>query len=174
VDDDGFREFATARLGTLSRVAYLLTGDHHAAEDLLGNALVIVAARWRRIAEAADPMAYVRKVLYHELVSTWRRSRYQRAEYSTDQLPERRGPADEADDAVRRIVLERALAKLTPRQRAVIVLRFYEDLSEADAAEALGCSVGTVKSQTHHALGRLRALAPELADLVHPTLEVTR
>jgi RNA polymerase sigma-70 factor (sigma-E family) len=174
VDDDGFREFATARLGTLSRVAYLLTGDHHAAEDLLGNTLVIVAARWRRVAEVADPVAYVRKVLYHELVSTWRRSRYLRAEYSTDQVPERRAPADEADTAVRRIVLENALAKLTPRQRAVIVLRFYEDLSEADTAEVLGCSVGTVKSQTHYALGRLRAVAPELADLVHPALEVTR
>jgi RNA polymerase sigma factor (sigma-70 family) len=73
-------------------------------------------------------------------------------------------------DVVRRVVLERALAKLTPRQRAVIVARFYEDLTEVDAAAALGCSVGTIKSQTHHALGRLRELAPELADLVHHSL----
>lgn len=162
----------TGRLGALSRVAYLLTGDHDAAEDLLQNALVVVASQWHRVAAATEPMAYVRRMLYHELVSTWRRNRYLRAEYSTDQLPDNGGDRDEASDTVRRVVLEQALGKLTSRQRAVIVLRFYEDLSEVDTAEALGCSVGTVKSQTHHALSRLRALAPELADLVHHDSEV--
>jgi RNA polymerase sigma-70 factor (sigma-E family) len=172
VADDEFREFVVARLGALSRVAYLLAGGHDAAEELLQNALVVVASRWHRVAAANDPMAYVRRVLYHEHVSAWRRNRHLRAEYATDQVPERRGARDEADDAVRRVVLEQALARLTPRQRAVIVLRFYEDLSEADAATVLGCSLGTVKSQTHHALGRLRALAPELADLVRQDSEV--
>ena len=166
MDDDGFTEFATARLGALSRIAYLLTGDHHAAEDLLQNALVNVASRWSRVATAQDPMAYVRKVLYHELVSSWRRSRHLRSELTTDQPPEERGPRDEAADTVRRLVIEQALAKLPPRQRAVIVLRYFEDLSEADAAAVLGCSVGTVKSQAHHALARLREMAPELSDLV--------
>jgi len=165
VDDNGFTEFATARLGALSRIAYLLTGDHHAAEDLLQSALVIVASRWGRVAAADDPMAYVRKVLYHELVSMWRRSRHLRSELTTDHPPERRVPRDEAADTVRRLVIEQALAKLPPRQRAVIVLRYFEDLSEVDAAAVRGCSVGTVKSQAHHALANLRELAPELSEL---------
>jgi RNA polymerase sigma factor (sigma-70 family) len=79
--------------------------------------------------------------------------------------PEPPALADVADATVRRLVLRQALARLTPRQRAVIVLRYFEDLSEVDTAEILGCSPGTVKSQTHHALGRLRALAPELVGL---------
>jgi RNA polymerase sigma-70 factor (sigma-E family) len=166
VEDDGFEEFATARLNVLSRVAYLLTCDHHAAEELLQNALVVVAAQWKRVAAAADPLAYARRLLYHEHVSGWRRARYRRAEYSTDQLPDRLAVRDEASDTVRRVVMRQALGRLTSRQRAVIVLRFYEDLSEAEAADALGCSVGTIKSQTHYALGRLRVLAPELAELL--------
>lgn len=163
--DDGFREFATARLGALSRTAYLLTGDHFAAEDLLQDTLVIVARRWSRVAASDNPMAYVRRILYHELVSSWRRNRYRRAEVTSDAVPERPEIRDETTTVDRRILLRRALARLTPRQRAVIVLRFYEDLSEADAAVALGCSVGTVKSQTNYALRRLRETAPELADL---------
>jgi RNA polymerase sigma-70 factor (sigma-E family) len=162
--DEGFREFATARLGALSQLAYLLTGDHHAAEDLLQDALVVVARRWRRVSEADNPMAYVRQILYHEFISAWRRDRYRRAELSSERLPEQPG-GDESTTVDRRLVLHRALRRLTPRQRAVIVLRFYEDLSEADAAAALHCSVGTVKSQTNYALRRLREGAPELADL---------
>lgn len=173
MEDDGFDAFATARLPALSRVAYLLTGDHHAAEELLQNALVLVAARWKRVAAADDPLAYARRVLYNEHVSGWRRDRHRRAEYSTDQLPERVAGRDEASDTVRRVVMRDALGRLTPRQRAVIVLRFYEDLSEAEAAEVLGCSVGTIKSQTHHSLGRLRVLAPELAELMLNDTEVT-
>ena len=73
---------------------------------------------------------------------------------------------DRTDAVVRRVIVGRALAQLAPRQRAVLVLRFYEDLSEAETAEMLGCAIGTVKSQTHHALARLRELAPELADLL--------
>jgi RNA polymerase sigma-70 factor (sigma-E family) len=172
VDDDGFRDFVIARLAALSRVAFLLTGDHYAAEDLLQVVLIKVAAKWNHVAATLDPEAYVRRILYNEHVSTWRRSRHLRAEYSVGEMPEPRAGRDEANDAVRRILLERALRKLTRRQRAVIVLRYFEELSEADAADALGCSVGTVKSQTHHALGRLRALAPELAALVNDAEEV--
>jgi RNA polymerase sigma-70 factor (sigma-E family) len=166
-----FREFAAARLGSLSRIAYLLTGDHHKAEDLVQDTLVIVTARWSRVAAADDPMAYVRRILYHEHIARWRRSRHLRLEYG-DQLPEPTGARDEANDTVQRLVLQRALARLTPRQRAVIVLRFFEDLSEADTAATMRCSVGTVKSQANHALHRLRALAPELADLVREKAEV--
>lgn len=170
-DDEGFRDFVRARLAGLSRIAYLLTGDHHAAEDLVQGALVKVAARWARVSATDNPDAYVRKVLYHEHVSAWRRRRHV-LEQSTAQPPERPGLRDEADDAIRRLLLQRALAKLTRRQRAVIVLRFFEDMSEADAAAVLGVSTGTVKSQTHHALGRLRALAPELAGLINDLPEV--
>jgi RNA polymerase sigma-70 factor (sigma-E family) len=169
--DGGFREFATARLGALSRTAYLLTGDHHAAEDLLQDTLMRVATRWDRVAASDNPMAYVRRILYHELVTSWRRNRYRRVEVVSDQVPDRAETSDPTTTVDRRILLRRALQRLTPRQRAVIVLRFYEDLTEADAAAALGCSVGTVKSQTNYALRRLRETAPELADLHN--LEVT-
>jgi RNA polymerase sigma-70 factor (sigma-E family) len=174
-DEAGFREFVAARLSRMSGVAYLLTGDHHTAQDLVQTALVKLARHWRRVSTAGAPDAYVRRVLYHEHVSAWRRRRRaELATLATAALPERAGPRDEAADAVRRLMLREALARLTPRQRAVIVLRFYEDMSESDTAEALDCSVGTVKSQTHHALHRLRVLAPELADLVRESQEVNR
>jgi RNA polymerase sigma-70 factor (sigma-E family) len=171
VDDyEGFREFVEARLPRLSRAAYLLAGGHHQAEDLLQSTLIKVAGRWSRIAAIGDPEAYIRKILYHEHVRSWRRRRY--LEHPTGTLPEIRSAADEADRAVQRLVLQQALARLTPHQRAVIVLRYFEDQSEAATAEAMGCSIGTVKSQTSHALKRLRALAPELADLLPEPTEV--
>ncbi len=158
--DDDFSEFAASRLGRLSRIAFLLTGDHHGAEDLVQSTLEKVAEHWKRVSRMGSPDAYARRILYNEHVSVWRRTRL---ETSTDTPPE---PAagDEAEAVVRRLMLRRALAKLTPRQRAVLVLRFYEDLSVTDAAHALGCSEGTVKSQTSLALTRLRQLAPELGD----------
>ncbi|HEY7225292.1 MAG TPA: SigE family RNA polymerase sigma factor [Micromonosporaceae bacterium] len=171
--DEGFRDFAMQRLGNLSQLAYLLTGDHHAAEDLLQDALVVVARRWKQVAKADNPVAYVRQILYHEFVSSWRRNRWRRSEITSDQLPEPSPHADEAGVVDRRIVMKRALRRLTPRQRAVVVLRFYEDLSEADAAAVLGCSVGTVKSQTAYALRRLREGSPELADLAPRTFLLT-
>jgi RNA polymerase sigma-70 factor (sigma-E family) len=170
MQDDGFREFVNARLTWLSRLAYLLTGDHHAAEDLLQSVLVKVGTRWRRVAAADDQDAYVRKILYNEQISRWRR-RSRTPEVLLAEPLEAPGQRDEADDAVRRMVLRRALGRLTDRQRAVIVLRIFEDLSEVAAAEVLNCSVGTVKSQLHHALGRLRVIAPELADLIEEPRE---
>jgi RNA polymerase sigma-70 factor (sigma-E family) len=170
MDDDGFRQFLLARLPRLSRVAYLLTGDHHAAEELLQSALVKVGTHWRRVAIADDPDAYLRKILYNERVSIWRRRA--RLEQPVADPPDAAAAGDLADETVRRVLLRDALARLTPKQRAVIVLRYYEDFSEADTAEVLGCSVGTVKSQTNHALRRLRALAPELVELIEPPTEV--
>jgi RNA polymerase sigma-70 factor (sigma-E family) len=165
VDDEAsFREFVSSRIGRLSRVAFLLTGEHHAAEDLVQVTLIKVARHWRRVTRGGNPDAYVRRALYHEHVSSWRSRRHR--EVLAADPPERQAGRSESVDAVRRIVLRDALARLAPGQRAVIVLRYFEDLSEADTADALGCTVGSVKSQAHHALARLRAVAPELAELI--------
>src|SRR5262245_16893473 len=161
--EDSFREFVHARGATLARAAYLLTADRHLAEDLMPSALRKTARRWRQIDEGRRE-AYVRTVLYHEAVSWWRRGRSR--EIVTEQVGvDREDPAG-ADRTELRLVLRDALARLTPRQRAVLVLRYYEDLTEAQTAVVLGVSIGTVKSQTRHALSRLRMLAPELAELV--------
>src|SRR2546421_1907204 len=141
----GFTEFVAARSAALSRLAYLLTGDHGAAEDLLQDALTKAATRWRRI---DLPEAFIRRAMYHQAVSGWRRRRRIREQPVAEPFEDPAGRPDSSDEAVRRIVLERALARLTPRQRAVLVLRFYEDRPAVEAAEMLGCSVGTVKSQT--------------------------
>jgi RNA polymerase sigma-70 factor (sigma-E family) len=161
---EGFREFVAARGQALTRAAYLLTGDQHLAEDLLQNVLSRIAGRWERLQAKGSPEAYIRTSLYREYVSWLRRK--PNSEIPTDVLPEPASSTDFADLTTLRLSLEHALGKLTRRQRAVIVLRFYEDLSEADTARILGCSVGTIKSQTHRALARLRAVAPELATLV--------
>jgi RNA polymerase sigma-70 factor (sigma-E family) len=155
-----FDEFVRSRAGSLGRLAYLLTGDRHHAEDLLQTALARAAGHWERL---EDPEAYVRRVLYTQAVSRWRGLRRRPAERTGAPVPERAAPVE---DVELRLVLERALDRLTPRQRAVLVLRFYEDQSESATAAVLGCSVGTVKSQTRHALDRLRVLSPELADLM--------
>jgi RNA polymerase sigma-70 factor (sigma-E family) len=165
---DGFREFVLARRSALSRTAYLLTGDHAVAEDLLQAALVRTAEHWHRIV-GGDPEAYLRRVMVNERTSRWRRRRYAvEVPTSTDSLAalantaSGTNTADTADAVVRRTALAAALAQLPPRQRAVIVLRFFDDLSEAQTAEVLGCAIGTVKSQAHVALARLRSLAPIL------------
>ncbi|RSN14425.1 SigE family RNA polymerase sigma factor [Nonomuraea sp. WAC 01424] len=156
---DGFREFVVARQQVLMRTAYLLVGDPHQAEDLLQSVLVKVVAHWPKLARDGNPEAYTRRALVNQYIS-WRR-RPSRELPSADP-PEHGISYDEA--ALDRIVLRQALGKLTRKQRAVIVLRFWEDLTEAQTADALGCAVGTVKSQTHHALARLRELAPDLMD----------
>jgi RNA polymerase sigma-70 factor (sigma-E family) len=160
---DDFDAYVRGRSAALARTAYLLTGDLHHAEDLLQDTLARVADRWPTLARRGDPEPYVRKVMYHRAVDTWRRRRV-RPEQLTDVTdhPELCAPGDDAETVVRRVVLRNALAQLTPRQRCVLVLRFYEDRTEVQTAEIMGCSVNTVKSQTRHALGRLRELAPEL------------
>ncbi|GAA3800749.1 SigE family RNA polymerase sigma factor [Sphaerisporangium flaviroseum] len=162
-----FREFVAARGQALMGTAYLLTGGRHQAEDLLQTVLTRLVTRWHGIQADGNPEGYVRTALYREFVS-WRRVARNR-EIPRADMPDIAGHENHEDTAVQRVVLEHALRRLTPRQRAVLVLRFYEDHSEADTARILGCSVGTVKSQTHHALRRMRTLAPELADLLSET-----
>ncbi|HET7736517.1 MAG TPA: SigE family RNA polymerase sigma factor [Nocardioidaceae bacterium] len=144
---DDFEEFVATRRDALLRTAYLLTGNHHDAEDLVQSALIKVVPRWSRIKGRPEP--YVRRVLARESVNRWRGRRWR--EVTTDRLPE---PMQ--GDSTEHIGLLEDLRKLSPRQRAVIVLRYFDDLTEADTAAALGISVGTVKSHARDALARLR------------------
>jgi RNA polymerase sigma-70 factor (sigma-E family) len=156
---EDFEAFVAARYAALLRTAYLLTGHHQDAEDLLQQTLVKAVAAWKRI--DGDPEPYVRTILVRQNVSRWRRRRWR--ELSADVLPEGQVAAEDVEN---RVALHRALGVLAPRQRAVIVLRYYEDLSEAETAQALGIAVGTVKSQARDALRRLRETSPHLTDLL--------
>jgi RNA polymerase sigma-70 factor (sigma-E family) len=158
-----FTEFARNRTQALLRSAYLLTGDQHLAEDLVQASLARTYLAWRRLDDPANAEAYTRKVMYHLQISSWRRHKLR--ESITADLPEpRRADPDPSDTADVRITLRAALVKLPPRQRAVLVLRFFEDRTEAEAAVLLDVTIGTVKSQAAKGLARLRAIAPELAD----------
>ena len=158
----GFSEFVRARERGLLRTAYLLTADAQLAEDLLQSALAKTARHWPKV-RSGNPEGYVRRAMYTESVSWWRHRNGVR-EVPIDDLGARRSVAA-AEDLDLRFACLSALRRLSPRQRAVLVLRFYEDLSQTQIAEILGCSVGTVKSQTHDALARLRTVAPELGGL---------
>jgi RNA polymerase sigma-70 factor (sigma-E family) len=162
VAQDSFRDYVAARLVGLSRAAFLLTGDRHLAEDLVQQALIQVASRWEKISAGGDPDPYVRRVLYTQHVSWWRRRRLVDRPHAD---PPDVVVADRASDTDTELTVRQALRRLTPKQRAVLVLRYFEDLTEAQTAEVLGLSVGTVKSNTRDALARLRAVAPELEDL---------
>ena len=153
------REFVSARGAALSRAAYLLTGDHQAAEDLVQDTYVVLVRRWQK-SGSLDPEAYVRRILYSRFVDGWRRRRLLELPWASP--PDAAG-GDEAGTATDRLTLQDALVRLTPKQRAVLVLRFYEDLTEQQAAAALGVSPNTVKSQTRVALQRLRELVPDAA-----------
>ncbi len=146
-----FEEYVATRGRALWKSAWLLTGDAQRAEDLVQTALVKCWRRWDKIAADGSVDGYVRRALVTTFTD-WRRRRWT-GEVPTAELPE--GWSADADLAVRRDVLA-ALALLPRGQRAVIVLRFYDDLTEAQTAEALGVSVGTVKSQTARALKTLR------------------
>jgi RNA polymerase sigma-70 factor (sigma-E family) len=150
-DPEGFEEFVAMRSGRLLRTAYLLTHDWARAEDLLQTALAHAWLAWRRIHTHPEP--YVRKIIVNTYASWWRRR--WTAEDPTDRLPD--VPVGDSHAAVdERDALWRALRRLPKRQRAVIVLRYFEDLTEAETAEILGCAVGTVKSQASKALAKLR------------------
>ncbi|GAA2378600.1 SigE family RNA polymerase sigma factor [Nonomuraea africana] len=155
-----FRDFVIDRSGALFRTAYLLTGDRHAAEDLVQSALAKTAAKWRGLRDPAAIEGYVRRVMYHEQVSWWRR-RSRVTEVSAAWLPDQVGDGH-AEAADLRLVMRAALARLTPRQRAVLVLRYFEDLSETEIAGLLGIGVGSVRSQIYRSLERLKKAAPEL------------
>ena len=160
-DEQSFTAWAAARQHALLRSAYLLTLDNGRAEDLVQEALVKVASRWGRLRDQ-QPEAYARQVIYRDNVSWWRRHRRERL---TDAPPER-SVTGAGQLAESRLMLRAALARLTEGQRAVLVMRYFDDLSEAETARLLGVAVGTVKSQTHAALRRLRECAPELALLL--------
>ncbi|MDP4510796.1 SigE family RNA polymerase sigma factor [Nonomuraea turcica] len=165
-DEQRFREFVAARSPALMRLGFLLTGgDQHAAEDLVQSALAKLATKWRRV-EA--PEAYAKQIMYRQQISRWR-AVGRRGEVVQASLPES-ADRDLNHQSELRMVLRSALARLTVRQRAVLVLRYFEDLPEKDIARTLGCSVGTVRSTAHRSLARLRQIAPELAQ----ELEVAR
>ena len=150
--DEAFGLFVAARSRHLLQTAYLLTGDRHRAEDLLQTALTRAYLRWDRIA-SDDPEGYVRRILANAQIDWWRR-RSSREE-PRDTLPETAEADRSAEVEVRDAVLT-ALAELPRRQRAVVVLRYFEDLSEAEIAQTLGCSPGTVKSAASRAMAKLR------------------
>jgi len=154
VDLEGsFTEYVVARRAALVRTAYLLCGDAHLAEDLVQGALIKAVAHWRKIGDNPEP--WLRRVMVNDHISGWRKHRGR--ERLTDTMPER------AAQAVQELGLAEALRLLPPRQRAVIVLRYYEDLTERETAVALSVSIGTVKSQHADAVRRLRELVPTLA-----------
>jgi RNA polymerase sigma-70 factor (sigma-E family) len=154
-----FESWARARTPALLRSAYLLTGSQHNAQDLVQSTFERIAVAWHRI---DTPDAYARQVMYR--IVARRRSRARFVEVPTDLMPDVAN-SDQTATSDLRMSVHRALLGLTRSQRAVVVLRFFEDLSEAQAAEVLGCSVGTVKSQTHKALAALRRSVPDLGEM---------
>lgn len=152
-----FANFVRARQQTLVRAAYLVCGDHHLAEDVVQGALAKVARRWEQLREG-NPEGYVRTIIYRDAISAWRKVRREtpRAMH-IEGAAHRLVARDPARDWVDGAEVRAALAQLPPRQRAIVVLRYYEDLSEAQIAEVLGISAGTVKSQAHNAVRNLRA-----------------
>jgi RNA polymerase sigma-70 factor (sigma-E family) len=154
-----FDEFVFARSGALLRTAYLLTHDHGLAEDLLQTSLAKAWFSWKRVQGRPEP--YVRKILVNTYATWWRRK--WNGEQPTDALPEPREGQDVVGDN-EPTDLWAAMERLPRRMRAVVVLRFFEDLTEAQTADVLGCSVGTVKSQTSKALAKLRIDPALVAD----------
>ncbi|WP_166388567.1 SigE family RNA polymerase sigma factor [Catellatospora methionotrophica] len=151
--EDEFREFVTARSAALLRTAYLLAGDWSTAEDLLQTALTKTYLAWKRLGQIEAVEPYARRVLVNTATSWWRRRWH--GERPTEFLPERAAP-DNLEEQLERDVMWKHVKALPARQRAVLVLRFYEDMSEAQTAAMLQISPGTVKSQTSRALGTLR------------------
>lgn len=163
--DVDFSAWMAARQGSLLRTAYLLTGDRHNAEDLVQTALAKTYLAWDRVHDREHIDAYARRILINEHHSNWRRP-WRRREHVTDTLPER--PLHDTEYDGQRDVLWAYVQSLPPRQRAVIVLRYYEQLSEAEIADVLGISTGTVKSQASRALAHLRAQLPQHPELARP------
>lgn len=155
-DEDEFRGFYVACWERLLRLAVLLTDDHGRAEDLVQNAMMRVHRHWHRVQRANQPEAYARRILVNQFYSMWRRR--------LPELPREAVPdtvaADEFGAVDLREYLWPAVTALPPRMRAVLVLRYYEDLTERETAEILGCSVGAVKSHASRALRRMRAGLP--------------
>jgi RNA polymerase sigma-70 factor (sigma-E family) len=158
-DSEAFEAFVAAWHPRLLRAAILISGDRHLAEDVLQEALIKLARRWTKV--HTDPVNYVRTTLYRDVASRRRRRR----EFVYEEPPEQLDQ-DTSEESDLKLVFARALAKLPVKQRAVLVLRFYEDLPVGEVATILRVSPGTVKSQTHAALKRLREVAPELEEVL--------
>ena len=152
-----FTDYVKAREQTLARLAYLLTGDRDAAEDLLQNALAKCYRNWERVRGVEQPDAYVRRIMVNERNSRWRRIVRRKESAGSHVLEVHDPPAPPAAvDLAESLDLWRHVQALPRQQRAVLVLRYYEDLTEAQTAEILGCSLGTVKSHTSRALAAMR------------------
>lgn len=162
-DRAAFAEFVAARSAALHRAAYLMVGDVGLAQDLVQESLSKTYVAWPRLRHPQAAEAYTRKVITTTAIS-WFRRRSWNSERVVGELPENaaRGPAE---SVATRVSLLKALGELPPRQRAVIVLRYYEDLTERQTADVLGCAVGTVKSQASAALLRLRSLMGDELDI---------
>ena len=165
-DEAAFKDFVVSQWHPLARTAFLLTGDRGDAEDLVQSTLVRVHRHWTRIERTDAPYVYARRVMVNLNTSIWRRTRLTHQLTATP--PERTGGPDAAAAVDLRDELLRACRTLPPRMRAVLVLRYFEDLPEAEVAAALGISVGTVKSQTSKALDKLRAALAADPDGGHP------
>ncbi|MFJ9818135.1 SigE family RNA polymerase sigma factor [Streptomyces sp. NPDC101151] len=165
--DEEFQSFVIGRWPRLMRTAFLLTGEQHAAEDLVQSTLERVYVAWRKVGSADDPEAYVRRVMINAHARRHRRRLKEFLAPRDDsglvrEMPDTGDRIAQADD---RSALLKALAHLPARQREAVVLRYWEDLTETQTAEAMGCSVGTVKSNTAKGIAKLRAV-PGLAETV--------
>jgi RNA polymerase sigma-70 factor (sigma-E family) len=160
---EGFAQFVAARQRALQRTAWLLTGDWAVAEDLVQTALVRSWPRWERIRRRDDPELYVRRAMVNTWAS-WRRRRWW-GERPSETVPDAPAAGDVAAEVTVRVAVRSALRSLTARQRAVLVLRIFDDMTEAQVAYVLGCAVGTVKSTMAQAAARLRD-DPQLAGLM--------
>jgi RNA polymerase sigma-70 factor (sigma-E family) len=161
IEDAEFREYVASRGRALLRAAYLLTGNQADAEDLVQAALAKTYQRWGRIKDRAALDGYVRRAMVNTHISWWRRRRLE--EYPTDEIPDQVA-ADSAADTEMRDSLRSAVDRLPQRMRAAVVLRYFEDMTEAEVADALGVSQGTVKSTVSRAMAKLRADTRLLAD----------
>lgn len=173
-DRSGFAEFALGRTGALHRAAYLMVGDSQLAQDLVQEALTKTYVAWPRLRDPRNAEAYCRKAITTTAISWFRRKGWDN-ERPTEHLPEHRAPRAASEQSVaERDTVWRALRQLPPRQRAALVLRFYEDLTEAQTAAAMGCAVGTVKSQVSAGLKKLRELLGDGVELVTTEEAMTR
>lgn len=150
-----FVDFVAARQQALLRFAYLLTSDHHTAEDLVQTALAKTYLSWSKLRDRGALDSYVRRIIINENISLWRRA-WKRNERPSDILPEP-GAGHLDEPSTHRDALWQVVQTLPTKQRAAVVLRYYEDRTEAETANILGCSVGTVKSQTSRAIAAMRS-----------------
>ncbi|MEV7217208.1 SigE family RNA polymerase sigma factor [Kitasatospora cineracea] len=162
--DDEFRTFIVGAWPWLLRTAYLLTGEQHAAEDLAQSAAERTCAAWSKVRRADDPHSYVRRIMVNQHARRWRR---RAPEVLVEAVPDAAGSEDGYARSDQRRMLLAALAALPARQRQAVVLRHWEDLSDSQAAAAMGCSAGAVRSHAAKGIARLRETADlgELKDM---------